>query len=933
MIQLKIRSEYSFGKVFAPIDRIIQRLKELGCTDAGIVDIDGTWGHYQWQEKLVKEGIRPLFGVDLIVTSVEEELPRMWFIAKNDAGLKELYNFTTLAHHQPIKTKFGSTPRLSQTDVLLMSDNVYKFAGDIVDADFLQRCGAILDLSPTSRILNRAKEYIARDRGLSTVKVSDNSYVFEDDKKIYEMLTSSSLKPTPQHIIELKDQGREELIAAVCAGVTTRKAPMVRAEGDLEALCRAGIEKRRLTWNDTYEARLNRELTLIREKDFDSYFIVVADMVKYAKQHMLVGPSRGSAAGSLVCYLSGITEIDPLIHNLFFERFIDVSRSDLPDIDLDFPDTKRGMVLEYMAEKYGKENVSQIGTISRYKPKSALIQVCKKLDIPPQATSAVKIAMIERSSADARANNCLLDTLEGTTPGRELLEHYPQVKAATFIEGHASHTGTHAAGLLVCNEKISDFCTIDGNGIAQIEKGPAEAVGLLKIDILGLRTLGILEDSGVDVDWYHLPFDDPKVYETFNAQRMCSIFQFDGNAMRDVSKQMTFHCLADIDAATALARPGPFAGGVTRQWLERRLGAPYEPIHPLVQEQMNETYGLPVYQEQTLAIVREIGKFDWKETSIIRKAMSKSMGKEFFDKYWEKFKEGAASQGIPENAAATTWNMINSMGSWAMNKAHTRSYAVISYWCAWLKTHHPLEFAAANLRHAKDDESAIELLREMVAEGIEYVPFDPYLSEANWCVKDGKLIAGVSSLHGFGDIKAAKFIEKRNAGKLTKEEIEDAKNKKSVFSDIFPIRTKYGHLYDDPKRLGVVGKIVEIGTIDGSENGSFVFIGELAHKNPRNSNEDHYVKKRGGKRLSEPTDFLDIRVKDDTGDIICRIDRFKYKSIGVQLFEDIPIGAHLLIRANISNNIRFAWLSKWRRLDDVGEGYLSAPEERDQAAG
>jgi DNA polymerase III alpha subunit len=456
------------------------------------------------------------------------------------------------------------------------------------------------------------------------------------------------------------------------------------------------------------------------------------------------------------------------------------------------------MVFEYMADKYGATNVAHIGTIGQFRPKSALIQVCKALNIPPQATGAVKVAMIERSSADSRANNCLEDTFNETTPGQEFIKQYPQAKAAMLLEGHASHSGVHAAGLLVCNEEITNYATVDANGIAHIEKGAAEQMGLLKIDVLGLRTLGVLEDSGLGIDWYSLPFDDKETYDVFNAGRLCGIFQFEGNALRAISRDIDFKTIVEIDAVTALARPGPFGGGVTEKYVRRKKGEAYTPIHPLVEEHMKETYGLPVYQEQTLAIVREIGKFDWKETSTIRKAMSKRMGKEFFDTYWAKFKEGAASQGIGEPEARATWETINAMGAWQMNKAHTFSYAVISYWTAYLKAHHPLEFAAANLRNAKDEDSAVELLREMVREGIEYVPFDLHKSEMNWSAKDGVLYGGFMALKGIGESKAAKLIEARNSGTLTDKQREEIEKAENIFADIFPFRRHYLHLYEDP---------------------------------------------------------------------------------------------------------------------------------------
>ena len=916
MIQLRLRTEYSFGSTYAPVGKVIERLKMLGCTAAGIVDESSTWGHIKWFNACKAAGIQPLLGVELAVSDEEEFLPRMWFLAKNTAGLSELYRASSRAHQQPFRTRRGRVPRLSHTDVLTMSDDIIKFAGEIVDGEFLARANALIDLSPASKILNARKTSIAEAHGLRIISTSDASFPAPEDAELFELISSASKKPTPQYILpQLDHQDIAAEIAAQCAELELPKAPMIRAEGDLEAICREGIALRKLPWSDEYEQRLKYELDLIKLKDFDAYFLVVADMVQFAKQHMLVGPSRGSAAGSLVCYLARITEVDPIPPKLFFERFIDVSRSDLPDIDLDFPDDKRQMVFEYMAEKYGKGSTAKIGTISAFRPRSSLIEVCKKLGIPPQATAAVKVAMIQRGMADSRANNCLEDTLNTTEPGRQLLAAYPQVSKAAALEGHASHTGVHAAGLLVCNDDIQNYATVDSDGIAHVEKYAAEQLGLLKIDVLGLRTLGILEDSGVPVDWYGLKFDDPKVYDIFNSGRLSCIFQFEGQALRSLSKNIKFESMVEIDAITALARPGPFGAGIVQEYLERKAGKKYESIHPLVEEKMAETCGLPLYQEQTLAIVKNIGKFGWDETSFVRKAISKRMGKEFFNKFLPKFIEGAASQDIDEAAALKVWELINSMGAWQMNKAHTYSYAVISYWTAYLKAYHPIEFAAANMRSAKDEDSAVELLREMVKEGLQYKPFDLQLSEADWSVKDGVLIGGFLALKGFGEVKAKKFVQLRNEGKLSKKQLEEIAKAPNKFLDIFPFRTKYGAMYDAPEAHNLIGKLRKIEELDGSQTGSEIFIGEIVYKNSRNANEEVNVKKRNGKLATGPLEFLDLRLRDDTSTIGVRIDRYDFEAIGREILEKVPVGAHLLVRARFVKDIRFGFIQKWKRID------------------
>lgn len=923
MIQLKIHTEYHFGQTYAKIETVIKRLKEIGCTSAGIID-RSTWGHTIWHKACKEAGIQPLLGVEIAVT--DGILPtKMWFIAKNEVGLKELYNFNSLSYHQPIKDKkFGDINRLYESDVekIAKTNNIHIFAGDILDGEFLSSINAIIDLNPSSIVLNKKKQQIADKYNLRVISTSDNAYCYEDDVEAFQIISKSGKKMTAQHILpELDNQEQSELIANQCPTFNFQSAPMIREDGDLEALCRKGIIERKLdkNWSKEYEERLKYELELIKSKDFESYFIIVADMVQYAKKYMLVGPSRGSSAGSLVCYLARITEIDPIPPGLYFERFIDVSRSDLPDIDLDFPDSKRHIVFEYMEKKYGSSNVAHIGTVGFFRSRNSLDTTCKALDIPLNLIYNVKLAIIERSAADARSSMCLEDTLTNTDSGKKFINMYPDAMVACKLEGHAKQVGKHAAGLLICNDDITNYCTVDADGIAHIDKKMAEQLNLLKIDVLGLRTLSILEGSGVDIDWYNLPLDDPKVLSMFNSGKMCGLFQFEGNAMRSLAKLVEFKSIIEIDNVTALARPGPYGAGIVYPYIDRKKGLTYEPLHTLVEECMRETCGLPLYQEQTIAIVRNIGKFSWEETTQIRKGISKSQGDQFMNKYRPQFIVGAKSEGIDEIEALKIWKLINSMGSWQMNKAHTYSYAVISYWCAYLKHYHTLEFAASNLRHSEEDRS-LELLRELVREGVQFTPFDIDLSEENWCVKDGKLLGGFTALIGIGDTNAKKFVEQRNNGTLSQKDREKILNKKSKFDDIFPFHGTYQDIYDNPKKYNIDSRISDISEFeDGLENlpncCERVFIAELVHKNLRDNNEEMFVKKRGGKLAPAPHTFIDMKFRDDTELIGARIKENDFERIGREILEKIPIGAHLLVRAIFWNGMRYAFVKKWKVLN------------------
>ena len=329
---------------------------------------------------------------------------------------------------------------------------------------------------------------------------------------------------------------------------------------------------------------------------------------------------------------------------------------------------------------------------------------------------------------------------------------------------------------------------------------------------------------------------------------------------------------------------------------------------------MSETFGLPLYQEQTLSIVRKIGKFNWEETTNVRKAVAKSKGNEYLQRFWQKFKDGAEEQGIEETEAKEIWNLICTMGTYQMNKAHTYSYAVISYWCAYLKTHHLMEFAAANLRNARTEESAVELLRELAREGVEYVPFDLELSQANWSVQKGKLYGGLEALHGYAEVKAARFVKKRELKTLTEKEKETALKAANPFSEIFPFHTRYQHLYDDENKE-VAGKLCEIDDLEeGIPHGhAKVFLAELVYKGLRNLNEEVNIKKRDGKIEHGQLEYLDLRFRDDSGTIGGRVSAYDYLRIGADFPEE---GAHLMIRAKFFHGIRYAFVTKWRKIDE-----------------
>ena len=855
--QLRVRTEYSFRTCYGPVDRVAQRLADLGCGAAGIVDTKGTWGHVPWEQALLKHDIHPLFGAEFVVEQEDGRKPRWWGLAED---LAAFYRFTSNA---------SETPR-----------GVVRFAGAaLTDPETFD----YIDINPRSRRRTRAALDLARHTGKPVVLTSDADYPAPEDRERF-LAWDDSKKMTPQwlltddELLRAFDWLPEDVVRAAVrnthevgerlSGLRLRRAPMISVPGDLAVLVEAGRQQRLARghikeWTPDYAARLERELGLIRDKQYESYFIIVADMINWAKQRMLVGPARGSSAGSLVCFLTGITEVDPLVHGLIFERFIDVNRADLPDIDIDFNDQKRELVFEYLNEKYGRENVARIGSVNRLKSRSVIAHVGKKLGIPHGAAFGVTNVLIEYTSGDSRFGKGLEDTLTTTQPGRDFMARYPEASLMGELEMHASHTGVHAAGIIVSNEPVIEYCTVQ-DGVAQIDKKDAEYLNLLKIDALGLRTLGVIEDTGcvTPQQLYDLTLDDPAVFAVFNQRKYVGLFQFEGAAQRRVAAHVPVTGFRHIDHVTALARPGPLGGGAAETYIKRNAGR--EPLtyrHPSLADYLADTQGVVLYQEQVMRIVKELGSFSWEDTSTVRKAMSGRKGAEFMNRQGQKFVEGAMANGLSEEDADAIWHEIFTFGAWGMNKSHTASYAIISYWCAYMKAHHPIEYAAACLRHAKDDEQVVEILRELRDEGISYVPFDFDLSEQNWSAKDGKLIGGFSNLVGIGPVKAQYYVQKRAESGLDEDDILKLGKHAVKHQDLRPAHSMWGDLYARPDEFGVRGPIREFARLNDGDNA--VVICRLVRLERRDENELVLINKRGYAKQGQ-TLFVNCFCVDDS---------------------------------------------------------------------
>jgi DNA-directed DNA polymerase III PolC len=940
LTQLRNRTEHSHRIAYGKLESVLECQKT---NSAAITDKNGTWGHVRWSKLCKSKGIKPIFGAEISVVrdmELREKQPAngMTFLAINNDGLRELYELVTLSTE-----KFYYFPRLDYNCVadFLQTGNLICLSGSAPDFSLIKSGMKnfyieLNQLCPKFFIGN------AKKLGYKIVATCDNLYPRPHDKSAYEIVIGENRisRTAPGHILNIwewqeiwPDQDAaiavaDEIAEMCCASLPNAEMVHPVVDKTLKEMCIIGAKQLEIDLNnETYKHRLKRELDLIKEKKFEDYFYVVADMVNYAREHMLVGPARGSSCGSLVCYLIGITGIDPIPYDLLFERFIDINREDYPDIDIDFQDDKREMVFEYMRQKYGHDRVSRLGTISVFKAKSAITDVAKQLRIPTWEVQDLKDSIIERSTGDSRAAFCILDTFEQLDIGRKTLEKYPELRYSADLEGHARHTGVHAAGIVVTAHPITNYCAVNQQtGAVMLDKYDAEKLNLLKIDALGLRTLSVIQDTLDQVGWdrnklekYQLA--DRKAFDVLNSGKFSGIFQFEGYALQSLTKQMSVDGIEDIVSITALARPGPLNSGGATEFLKRRMGlSEVKYLHPLAEEITRVTYGVIVYQEQVMQIAREIGGLSWEDVSQLRKAMSKSLGKEFFDKYWEKFKVGAENRNIDEAQAKVIWDNINTMGSWAFNRSHAVAYGLMSYWCLVMKAHYPLEFAASCLRNAKDDDQSIKVLRELVNEGYEYKPYDAKHSKINWSVQEGKLIGGLISIKGVGAKLAESIIRKRDSGsKFTAREDRLLAEGTTPWDSVFEARDRWGHIKRNPAKYGIESNIVNLDDIKQESDGMFVFIAKLSEKNLRDHNEIQNLAKRGGKRMEGQTLFLNITVEDDTSSMICTINKHRYIQYGLPIVEEGKIGDWYLIKGDNKKGFRKIHIHRWKKLTDNGQ--------------
>ena len=498
---------------------------------------------------------------------------------------------------------------------------------------------------------------------------------------------------------------------------------------------------------DAVRKQAEYEVGVITSMGFPGYFLVVADFINWAKRNGIrVGPGRGSGAGSMVAYAMRITDLNPLDHDLIFERFLNPDRVSMPDFDVDFDDRRRGEVIDYVTEKYGEEKVAQIVTFGTIKAKQALKDASRVMDQPysvgERLTKAMPPDVMGKNIALANVYNEEDKRYAEAADLRALIEDpvdkiYGQVfETAKGLEGLKRQWGVHAAGVIMSSKDLVDVIPVmrreaDGQVITQFDYPTCEGLGLIKMDFLGLRNLTIISDAvenikanrGIDLDLESLSLDDPESYRLLARGDTLGVFQLDGGPMRSLLKLMEPEEFEHISAVLALYRPGPMGANSHTNYALRKNGKQeIEPIHPELEEPLKDildtTYGLIVYQEQVMAIAQKVANYTLGEADLLRRAMGKKKKAEL-DKQYATFHDGMISNGYSEGAIKALWDILLPFSDYAFNKAHTAAYGLVSYWTAYLKAHYPQEYMAALLTSVGDNKDKLALyLNECRAMGI-----------------------------------------------------------------------------------------------------------------------------------------------------------------------------------------------------------------------
>jgi len=836
---LHVHSEYSLLDGACRISDLPRRAKEMGQTSLAITDHGSMHGAVAFYKACVKEGIKPIIGCEVYVApgSRHDKTPggaspyHLVLLCKDRVGYRNLCALVSVGYVEG----FYSRPRVDWDLLQTHSEGLICLsaclggevsqrllegnydAAKAVAIQYRDLFGAgnyYLELQDhklqEQAAVNEALTRLSRETGIPLVATNDAHYIAKEDAPLHDVLLCIQTGKTVEDADRMKFDTEEfylkneaemlelfphcpeavantELVAEQCNlefefgayHLPQFQLPVGwdNAVSYLSHLCEIGFAERYNAEDEAVRAQLTRELEMIAQMGFEDYFLIVADFIAYAKgQGISVGPGRGSAAGSVVSYCLGITDVDPIRYGLFFERFLNPERISMPDIDIDFCVERRGEVIDYVTRKYGHEHVAQIVTFGTMAARGAIRDVARALNISYAEADTVA------KQVPQTLNIKLDDALKVSKPLRELYEGDTRIQnlidTARALEGMPRHASTHAAGVVITREPLCDYVPLARNDesiVCQYPMGELEELGLLKMDFLGLRNLTVIRDAVELIQKREPSFDlaaiddaDEATFAMLSAGKTTGVFQMESVGITSVCIGLKPQNIEDVTAIIALYRPGPM-DSIPRFIASKHDSSKISYKHPMLQDILDVTYGCIVYQEQVIEIFRKLAGFTLGQADMIRRAMSKKYVSEierersaFIHGDSERNITGAVANGVSAKIAGEIYDDIFDFANYAFNKAHAVAYAVISYQTAYLKCHYPKEYMAALLTSVLDYNAKVAeytaACREM---GIALLPPDVNESDADFTVSGEGIRYGLVAVKSIGRGLIRKVVTER----------------------------------------------------------------------------------------------------------------------------------------------------------------------------
>ena len=837
-VHLHTHSHYSLLDGLAKIDGLISRAKELGMESLAITDHGNLYGAIEFYQKAKKSGLKPIIGVEAYLTSqsrfdkrsrIDDRPYHLILLAQNKTGWLNLLQLVTKSnlegfyykpridkellaqHHEGLialsACMAGEISRLIAAEKIpAAKEKVIEYQNIFGPENFFLEIGHHPGIKDHEKI-NQAIIELSKETGAPLVATQDIHYLKSEDAPYHEILlavqTGNKVDDPDRLTFKHDDfsmrspEQMTEFFKDIPEAITNTTKIADRCNLEIELgkillpdfpvpegqtsnsylhnLVNEKLTERFSKITEEIKKRLDNELSVIEKTGFADYFLIVRDIVDWAKQRgIVVGPGRGSAAGSLVSYVLGITNIDPLKYDLLFERFLNADRIQMPDIDIDFTDVRRDEVVAYVREKYGADRVAQIITFGTMAARAAIRDSGRALGFA--------YGFCDQISKMIPFQFNLEKALEEVTELRDLYDHDANAKrlidSAKKLEGVARHASVHACGLVISKEALTNYLPLqyapqDKNIIiTQFEMHSVEDIGLLKMDLLGLRNLTIIEKTlnlikdihQKEIDINQIPLNDKKTFELLRAGETTGIFQLESSGMRGYLKQLKPNEIEDIIAMVSLYRPGPME--LLPQYIRRKHGQEkITYLHPRLEPILAKTYGVAVYQEQLMTIARDLAGFSLTEADILRKAVGKKI-KSLLQSQAEKMINGMIKNGIEEKTAKNIWHWFEPFAQYGFNKSHATCYALIGYQTAYLRVHYPVEFFSSLLNANTDDIERIAfLVNEARKASITVLPPDINKSYTDFAPENSNNIRfGLLAVKNIGANIVSIIIEERGRG-------------------------------------------------------------------------------------------------------------------------------------------------------------------------